>query len=42
MYRCRFIKNAHLTPKMAQVLADVKAFGTYQKLYDQSLTALLK
>jgi hypothetical protein len=27
---------------MAQVLADVIAFGTYQKLYDESLTALLK
>lgn len=35
-------KNAHLAPKMAQVLADVIAFGTYQKLYDESLTALLK
>ena len=35
-------KHAHLAPKMAQVLADMKADGTYQKNYDQSLTALIK
>jgi hypothetical protein len=35
-------KHVHIAPKMAKVLADMKAVGTYQKLYDQSLTALLK
>ncbi|MBT3237835.1 MAG: transporter substrate-binding domain-containing protein [Rhodospirillaceae bacterium] len=35
-------KHEHLVDKMAQALKDMKADGTYQKIFDQTLTSLSK
>jgi len=34
-------KYAHLAPKLAQALRDMKADGTYQAIFDRALTSLL-
>ena len=40
MYMYMHKEHAHLVPKLAQALKDMKADGTYRKIFDEILTPL--
>ena len=41
MYMYVHKKHAHLAPRLAEALREMKADGTYQKIFDRTLTPLL-